>query len=322
MLKKLSLILLAGMLNIAKVQAQQNMPQLSQYMLNSSYINPATTGIGNQTELGLVYRSQYTNYPNSNNGIGGAFSTQVLTASVPLQFINSGVGLLILNDKTSSNTVQQQFQLSYAYHFKIGESVLSLGGRGGFHLMKLDGNQYVPPTSLDDPKIPKGKVFSDSRLDFNLGIHFKAEKFYVGASLFHVNEPKFGATFNYNYRLPQNLFISGGYNYYLNDRIELKPSLLVITDFVNPVAVNTSLLVDLDGKYWFGAGFRYGDAGIVLAGLNLMQDKLKVSYSLDLTINGNEAKAGISNELMLSYTLPTLKIGSKKTIIKTPRFNF
>ncbi len=322
MIKKLLLILLIGVSNIANTKAQQNMPQISQYMSNNSYINPSNTGIGNTIELSLLYRSQYTGYQTSNNDNSSALNTQILTANIPLTTINSGLGILVLNDKTSSKTSQQQLQLSYAYHLKLGENTLSLGIRSGLHVMKLDGFQFRPPTNEEDPKIPKGKEFSDNKLDFNVGIQYKTDRFYFGASLFHVNKPKFGTNINYNYKLERNLFFTGGYRYYLNDRIELNPSLLIITDFINPLAINTSLLLNVDNTYWIGAGYRFGDAGIVLAGLSLMQKKIKVSYSLDLTVKGNDAKSRTSSELMLSYVLPTFKTSSRKTIIKTPRFSF
>lgn len=300
--------------------AQQD-AQLSQYMFNPLYLNPATAGADGVTRFQLHLRNQWAGYQATYDG-GGSLGTQILTASVPLNFIKSGIGLQFANDKTPSGAGYQNVLLSYAY--KIGltnGSSLSIGVRGGFHTSSFDGTIYRP-RDPNDPLVDavSGKKINETQPDFALGAYYNAESFFAGASLGHINSSNY--RFGYNGAqnpLKQVLNVNAGYKYYLNDMVEMMPTVLWRTDF-STNSIEGGMIFTYDTKYWIGGSYRAGDAGIVIAGINLLNNSLRLGYSLDLTSNGANAKSPNSHEVLISYSLPAPKIGGKKSIVRTPRF--
>jgi type IX secretion system PorP/SprF family membrane protein len=320
--KLLFLILTFIVMGVLPVIAQQD-AQLSQYMFNPLYINPATAGTDGTLKFQLHYRNQWSGYQTSLDG-GGSLGTQIFTASMPLNGLRSGIGVHFVNDKTPSGAGYQDLKLSYSYQIGLGNgSIISLGARGGFHIKSFD-NSFRPRES-DDPLIDglSGKI-SQTKPDYSVGVLYKASNYFVGASLNHINSPvyNFGITNIANNKAVQSLYVHGGYNYYLTDDIEISPTALFRTDFQTNVLEGGAILTYAE-KYWVGGSYRLNDAGIIIAGISLLQNNsLKIGYSLDLTTtNGASAKAPTSHEILLSYSLPAPKLLSgKKTPVRTPRF--
>ena len=299
------------LLAVLKPAFSQQDPQFSQYMFNDLFNNPAYSGVMGVTNLSLIYRSQWLGY-NGTFDDGGAPNTFLASFNTPIFRIRSGAGFYFINDVIGpQNNIQ--FMGSYAYHLGVGNGKLSLGVRAGIYGQSIDFSKYRP-VNWDDPLLLNGKE-SQYRPDLGVGIYYKAEKYFAGASLNHILKTQFD--FNSDSlknALANNLVINGGYVYELNYDIILTPSLLVKTDFVS-YSFDT-----YREKFWGGLSYRQSEAVVALLGVNLLKDKsLRLGYSLDYVIQAQRAKQATSHEILLSYNMPAVTGGGKK-VIRTPRF--
>ncbi|MES2732660.1 MAG: type IX secretion system membrane protein PorP/SprF [Bacteroidota bacterium] len=298
------------------LQAQQD-PQFSQYMFNGLFLNPATAGVDGQTRFQLIARSQWTGYQSTFDG-GGGLNTQIFTLNTPILRWKSGAGFQIIND-VSGPLVNVQTQASYAYHFPVRNGKLSLGLKAGIHSQTLDQTRlrYNDP---GDKLITENKE-SQIRPDMALGIHYRAEKYYLGFAANHLLKPKFnfGITDSLDNALVTHIYATAGYSYDLTYQLVLTPSLLFKSD-LNTISIEASAIATYNQKFWGGLSFRQGEAMTVLLGFYAMKDNaLRIGYAFDYTIVGQAAKRPTSHEFMLTYTLPPPVVG-KKSITRTPRF--
>jgi type IX secretion system PorP/SprF family membrane protein len=305
----------------SKTFAQQD-AQLSQYMFNPLYINPATAGTDGVMKFQLHYRNQWSDYQTTFDG-SGSLGTQIFTASMPLNGLHSGIGIQFVNDKTPSGSGYQNMLLSYSYQIGLSNgSIISLGAKGGFHTKTFDSR--FRPRDAGDPVVDalSGSV-NQTKADFSVGALYKTANYQIGASLNHVNTPTYGfsADKTGQYAIKQVLNLTGSYDYYFTDMIKVSPMVLWKTDFVSS-ALEGGAIFTYDDKYWLGGSYRLNDAGIIIAGISLLKDNaLRFGYSIDLTNVGATAKAPLTHEILLSYALPAPRLlAGKKTPVRTPRF--
>lgn len=301
--------------------AQQD-AQLSQYMFNPLYINPAAAGMDGVTRFQLHYRNQWSDYQTTFDG-SGSLGTQIFTASMPLNGLHSGIGIQFVNDKTPSGAGYQNMLLSYSYQIGLSNGgVVSIGAKGGFHTKSFDSR--FRPRDTGDPIVDAltGSI-NQTKADFSVGAIYKTANYQIGASLNHVNTPKysFGTDNSGQYAIKQVLNLTASYDYYLNDDIKVSPMALWKTDFTTNVLEGGAIFTYAD-KYWLGGSYRLNDAGIIIAGISMLKDNaLRFGYSLDLTTVGATAKAPLSHEILLSYAIPAPRLlAGKKTPVRTPRF--
>lgn len=312
-------LIVAALMIFFRAEAQKEV-QLSQFYFNQLLFNPATAGKGDQTRVGLVYRSQYAGYKPSNIDRGGGPTSQLLTASLPVG--NFGVGINLLNDKIGALS-QQDIQLSASYRLPLSRGSIALGARAGVYRQALDYDQLRPEfPDIDDPLFREG-VVSEIQPDFTVGVHYESDQFYVGASAAHLTKPKFklGSEVAENplesvYYLNAGAFISAGYT------LEVQP--MILAKMVNgALSAEGGALLTFDQRFFGGVTYRHQDViAIFHAGTHLLADQsLRLSGSFDLVKGGNNAKTPVSYEIMLSYVFGQQQRG-QKSIIRTPRFRY
>ncbi|MES2518659.1 MAG: type IX secretion system membrane protein PorP/SprF [Bacteroidota bacterium] len=313
----LALFILSG----SKSFAQQD-AQLSQYMFNPLYINPAAAGMDGVTKFQLHYRNQWTDYQTTFDG-SGSLGTQIFTASMPLNGLHSGIGIQFVNDKTPSGAGYQNMLLSYSYQIGLSNGgVVSIGAKGGIYTKSFDSR--FRPRETGDPIVDalSGSV-NQTKMDFSVGAIYKTANYQIGASLNHVNTPSysFGTDKTSQYAIKQVLNLTASYDYYLNDDIKVSPMALWKTDF-NTSALEGGAIFTYSERYWLGGSYRLNDAGIIIAGISMLKDNaLRFGYSIDLTTVGATAKAPLTHEILLSYAIPAPRLlAGKKTPVRTPRF--
>ncbi len=312
-----SFLIVAFILCHNSLQAQQD-GQYSQYMFNTLFYNPAYAGVEGVTKLSAFHRSQWSGYTGSFVS-GGAPTSQVFSLSTPVFRIRSGFGLHVVNDQLGPLR-NLETQVSYAYHLGIRNSKLSFGIRMGAFSQSIDYNQYQA-IDEDDPFLD-GKEGRDSQIrpDMALGIYYRSEKMYVGASFNHLLKSQFNFGANdFTNPLEHQMTLTAGYDFEINYNLVLTPSFLVKTN-LESYSFDIGAIGTYNDKMWGGLSYRQGDAAIAMLGYSLFKDNsLKVGYAFDYIIKAQEAKTATSHEIMLSYTLPVAAAGGKK-IIRTPRF--
>lgn len=322
MQKNLLYIFLSVFILSSSVSLAQQDAQLSQYMFNPLYINPAAAGMDGVTKFQLHYRNQWSGYQTTSDG-SGSLGTQIFTASMPLNGLHSGIGIQFVNDKTPSGAGYQDMLLSYSYQIGLSNGgVVSIGAKGGFHTKSFDSR--FRPRDTGDPVVDAlSNSINQTKTDFSVGVIYKAANYQIGASFNHVNTPSysFGTDKSGQYIIKQVLNVMASYDYYLTDNIKVSPMALWKTDFVTNVLEGGAIFTYSD-RLWVGGSYRLNDAGIIIAGLSMLKDNaLKIGYSLDLTTVGATAKAPLSHEILLSYAIPAPRLlAGKKTPVRTPRF--
>ncbi|MDH5475984.1 MAG: type IX secretion system membrane protein PorP/SprF [Cyclobacteriaceae bacterium] len=300
---------------IGNVSYAQQDPQLTLFMFNDLFYNPAFAGVEGVTKVTLLDRHQWIGYqPTFDDGVSP--TTQVLSMTAPIYRIlpgTSGFGLNVVNDQLG---LQNNLQIngSFSYHLGIKKTKLSLGVRFGMYSQSFGGN-FRPL----QPETFPGRE-SQVRPDMALGAFFRAEKMYAGISFNHMIKAKFDFGLDsLSNALENHAVITGGYIYKVNFDMTIRPSILVMTDF-NQYTFIIGGYVEYKEKINVGLSFRQSEDINLILGYNFLKDKsLSVHYSIGYVYKDQEAKNATSHELMLGYRLPVSPGGGKK-IVRTPRF--
>ncbi|GAB2534346.1 PorP/SprF family type IX secretion system membrane protein [Spirosoma aerophilum] len=303
--------------------AQQD-PQFSLYMYNPLYYNPAAAGSEGVSRLQLTHRTQYLGYQTSGSGDqSAAQSTQMISFNMPLAKLKSGIGIYALNDKYGPS-INQAVQISYAYRLALKNGTLSVGVQAGMFNRGYDFNQFRP-SDPGDPLLPSGQI-NQFKPDVGAGVYYNTTDYWLGVSMTHLNKAKYSYIADrFTEPSDSKAYLTAGYRLGMGYNIDLQPSILVQYSTMaglpgSTVALN--LLGTYDNRIWAGLGYRFKDALMATAGINLMRNNaLRVGYALDIVTSGTQVKSATSHEILLSYALPAPDV-RKKPIIRTPRFRY
>ena len=126
---KLKLIIF-GFLLISVVSNAQQEAQYTQYMNNTSIINPAYAGSRGVLSILAMHRTQWV-------GLEGAPTTNTLTMSTPLTN-RLGLGVSILNDKLGPSD-ENTFSVDLSYYVRTSENFkLAFGLKGSANFFNVD----------------------------------------------------------------------------------------------------------------------------------------------------------------------------------------
>lgn len=318
-MKKIYLLLIVASLGSASLFGQQD-PQFSQFMYDRLSVNPGSAGSQDALCATLLGRQQWS-------GFTGQPNTALLNLSGPIESIKSGVGLSLLYDEIGPQTTTSA-RLSYAYHIKVGGATkLGLGVSLGVISSSLnyDWTAYdyttgspVMGTGLGDEGIPLGDQAATT-FDASFGAYLYNPKYYVGASVVHLNE---GDLSDMNIQVARHLYFMAGYNFDLTPKLVLTPHVLAKTDLAS-TQLDVNATVMYANTFWFGVSYRLEDAVAPMAGYQYEfpggKSNLRIGYSYDFTTSELNNYSSGSHELMLSYCLKLAKPLPKR-VYKNPRF--
>lgn len=292
--------------NLAAI-AQQD-PQFTFNRATMLTVNPGYAGNDGMINGIILNRYQWV-------GIEGAPQTLVFSAegATELFGLNSGIGINIISDKLG---FQKNISVGFDYAFrkKTGLGNLGIGASLGFYNMSVNGKWYIP----EDEDGYQGTVgdlpqAESSQLAFDMGVGMvlSSNKYFVGASVTHVNQASITlgeATHTY---LARHYYLSGGYNISLSDPLfEIQPSVYLKTDMV---AYQMDITMDLVYKKRFSAALNYriNDAIGILLGFEL-NNGLKIGYAYDVMTSALAAYGSGSHEFYVAYSLDLGKNRVKK----------
>lgn len=303
------------LLNICTFAARgQQDPQVSQHMFNHLLTNPGYAGSTGMINLSLLNRQQWVGFP-------GAPATTVFQADASLKLIGNsdGIGFTVMKDALGYES-NVSFGLSYSYRIQLGQGQLGCGASLGMM------NKNITPGWTDsqggdlvdgsDPALPKQEV-NGALTDFGAGFYYRHKKYFLAFSSLHLTQPSFVFEENGHFSLKRHYYLTGGYNYELNDdRFAVQPSFMFKSDGVAS-QVDLDVLVNYNRRFWGGLGYRNKDAVVVFLGFE-MQNGLKIGYSYDLSTSVLSRYSSGSHELFVSYALLLNKNRGQKT--KSVRF--
>jgi type IX secretion system PorP/SprF family membrane protein len=304
MKKGISFIILV--ISAAVELSAQQQPLLSQYMLNSYYLNPAYSGSGERLSFTFLHRAQWAGYENY-QGDKASQQVQLFNVSINPDSTGHNAGFQFTRDKFGAVT-STGVQVSYAYRIPVTEkSTLALGFRGGITSKSINFGEYITEHS-DDPFIADGKQ-SETKPDVSLGLWLEHEKYYVGVSAKGVVTPAEYETLGIqNEKL---LTATGGYHFVLNKEWIFTPSAQVVTN-TDMAFVESNVLIKNNNSFWAGLSYRHEEAATVLAGFGMLEQKLHFSYAFDYITSNKSIKSNTSHEIMVRYCIGRLHARKKK----------
>lgn len=294
-----------------EARAQQD-PMLSQYMFNNLFVNPGSAGISNKIDANLLMRQQWV-------GFEGAPKTQLFSIQSPIEFFGKkhGLGLTLIGDNLGFD---KNFcaELAYSYHLEIWGGDLGIGSNFGLYNKSLDASGFKA-NDANDQSIPTSNG-SDMSFDLGFGAFYKNDKLYAGLSMSHILQPDLQYEKQDNsqskkispFYLKRHYFLTAGYEVQLpNPMLELTPSVMFKSDLASYQATFNAR-VTYNKRFWGGLGYRWGDAVVVLAGLELVNN-VKIGYAYDMNVSKLRTYNSGSHEIMLTYsfTISTERIPQK-----------
>jgi type IX secretion system PorP/SprF family membrane protein len=282
-------LLLFSLASISAV-AQQD-PLYSQYMLNPLVINPAYSGLNNNLNAMVGYRTQWT-------GLDG--QPQTFNASVHTSLVNNkvGAGILVVNDKIG-NTSTTEANATFAYKLNFEQSTFSFGMQAGVQSYNSD---YSSLNILDkgDNAFTGGE--RGSRINMGVGVALKSEKYFIGLSVPRLLPSTFengGQEFDlYN----QHFYLMGAYVYYLNENIRFKPSVLLRGVKGAPATVDVAFNVNFNAMHTVGIFTRnLNTYGVLLQ--TLLAEKYRFGYVFEMPTNKSVGTQFSTHEITLGVLL-------------------
>ena len=307
MKKSISFLFFVIIVNLAVVGQQD--PQFTNNMFYKLSVNPGYAGSENALSGIILNRYQWA-------GFKGSPVTTVFSAEAAVDVFGSpsGVGLNVVNDQYGF-AKDIKVNLSYAYKLDVRPGTLGIGLALGFFNLTVNGEWNLDDFnderwSLSDYLIPTEEV-SQMAFDVGFGLYLKANNYYIGASITHLNQAELVYTDLASTYLSRHYYLSGGYNIKLPDPLfELRPSFLFKSDAASwQIDLNANIVYD--ERLWGGLSYRFQDAISLLLGAEL-NNGLVFGYSFDLTTSAISRYGYGSHEIFLSYALDLEKNRTRK----------
>lgn len=286
----------------------------SQFYASSSYLNPALTGIEEESKLTLNYRNQWPELENSFITYNAAFEKQ-MTA------LNSGLGINLFRDFAGDGMLSTTaINANYAYEVKITEEVrVRAGIRIGLIQKSINWNDLVFEDMID---ARRGVIYNTQQtfgepvsfVDLSSGIFVYNETFYGGIALDHLNEAKDGLINQEGQsRLQRRINIHGGAKFknLRNSDRSISPNLL-ISKQGSFTKINTGIYFETS-PIIFGLWYASDKSMILMTGIHAK--RFRIAYSYDLYTSKMIGSSVASHEI--SYTQTFKKVGKRKKRYRT-----
>ena len=278
--------------------------QYTQYMYNTTLVNPAYAGSRETISAFLLHRNQWV-------GLDGAPVTNNFSINSPLGDSNFGIGLNFVNDEIGPVS-ENEVSVDLAYFIQVSENYkLSLGLKGTANLFQLDVNKL----RVFDPTDPQ---FQNMDTEFSpnvgAGLYLFSDKSYFGLSV-----PNFFESYRYNdnnieiTKEKMHFYFIAGHVFTLSENIDFKPALL------SKIVEGAPLQADVTANFLFfdkltlGAAYRWDASVSALAGFQI-SDSWFIGYGYDLETSKLANYNSGSHEIFLRYEF------FNRSRVSAPRF--
>ena len=294
-------------------------PQYTQFYAAHMYLNPALTGYTFDGKLSTNYRIQWPGV------YAPGYNSYFIAYDQDIARLNSGIGFMVNRDRAGSgNLTHTSYSGLYSYLLPLSEKhFFRFGVQAGYVNASIDYSLLVFGDQLLREGTPSTiETFSGDRigyLDMGTGALFYSERYWVGMSVHHINNPQISWR-NVESRLPLKYSGHAGLNFPLSKGKDKE----VIEKIQFAANYRAQALYDqLDfGMYYFKKpivvglwyrglpiakayrpGYANNDAMAMLLGFQT--GKLRIGYSYDLSISRITPRSGGAHELALSIEINT-----------------
>ena len=300
-MKKLT-VLYISLLILARVGFSAQDPLSSLFMTNPYLINPGLTGTFDYYQIITNHRLQWV-------GFTDAPMTNYISLYGPMVKQPMGVGGYIMSDIVGPVSVTS-FNGTYAYQYGVMEDLkISMGLKLGMFQYKIDGSQINMETP-DDQAFREGEVYQTFKPDASVGIYAWSSYYNAGFSVTNLfgNKMQFeDDTIDFKNRLTQNIYIHGGYSYFVNRELKIEPQIIMRTTQATALSVDLNVRAWYsrrqwnDNQLWGGFSFRWKESVTILMGV-LVQKKIEVGYAYDIPVNKTFGPTNSgSHELVIGF---------------------
>lgn len=254
------------------VSGQQD-AQYTQYMYNTTSINPAYAGSRGVMSIFGLHRNQWV-------GLDGAPLTNFISLNAPINYSNIGLGISVINDQIGP-MVQNEIATDLSYTINASEnSKLSFGLKATAGLLNVDYTKL----NIYDPLDTRFQENINNKFSPNIGagVYLYSDNFYVGLSIPKMVENKYNDAIAYSHVIKErmNYYLMAGYVFDLDYDLKFKPSLFTKVVEGAPLQVDISANFLFEEKFIAGATYRWSAALSTMVGFQLTEGLL-IGYAYD-----------------------------------------
>jgi type IX secretion system PorP/SprF family membrane protein len=317
---------------VSSVKAQD--PQFSQFYANPLYLNPALAGATECARINLNYRNQWPS-------LTKAFITYSVSYDQNLNSINSGFGIMAMNDRQGDGALNTTILGAiYAYNLQVSEGLfIRFGAEATYYQQRLDWEKLIFADQINPINGSISNISSQTPpentniavVDFSVGTVMRYyDQFFVGFTADHITQPNLSFYNNTDEKLPLKYTVHGGItinisrgmlgNAYEKD-FTIQPQVLYMQqqDFQQ---LNAGLYLNRRPFVlgaWFRHNFENTDAVILLVGISFKNIKFGYSYDMGVSRIGGEALG--AHEVSFAWDFCIYNDKKRKIrAIKTPLF--
>ena len=314
---------------LISVSASAQDPQFSQFYANRLYLNPAFAGSEICPKFSMNHRNQWP-------ALGNTFVTYTASMDGYVNALQGGLGVHIISDRQGDGALKTTgVDAMYAYTVRVTNTFNITGGfQASFVNRSLNWGQLIFPDMIDElygiiyrTNEQKPVDANRSYFDFSAGALGFGKNYYFGLAVHHLAQPEESFFNSSNAILPRKYTFHFGAKVPINNRRYKRGELSVSPNFMYQrqqdfEQLNYGLYISRQAVT-FGVWMRQNldwnyDSFIMLIGF--VQDRLKISYSYDLTISKLARETLGAHEIALSYQLPCREKRKKWSAIKCPEY--
>jgi len=298
-------------------------PHFSQFFASPLTLNPAFTGKFDGTvRVAGNYRNQWPAFNNAYTTSTVSVDFDILKDKLP-DYDRWGIGILALTDQAGAGLIRNNYLgISTSYHKSLDEDgfkQLGIGFQGVYGGKRLDRNKLY----FEDQLTPFGftgvtqETFDANNLDVNYldvnaGLLYSmstdaSNNFYVGASLYHINQPSESFT-GANWHIATRTTISAGGYFPVSDILTFHTS--GIYQYQNQASETVfggalSAVIDKASQQpsnvYAGLWYRLNDAIIPYIGIEFSGLRIGATYDINVSSlrAGSQSRGGM--EISLIY---------------------
>jgi len=323
-------IIIAYFLVLCEIDAFSQYVQFSQFYAAPTALAPSFTGMTTKSRINAIYRDQWAK-------LKGVFVTYALGYDFHVSKINSGFGVLLINDEAGQGNLRRtEFGVLYSWYGLL-DNTYKIYFRPGVEfkltqrsvdIQKLIFPSHIKPdgTLIENPVYPQPADINKLNVDATASVLFYSPVFWIGLTIDHLFRPSDGF-YDPTYKVPLKYSFYGGYKWKMSKRSRGSSSAedwFFVSYHYRLMALSDQLDI---GGYWEHDPFVLGvwvrgmpylnidkskgvDAVIFLAGYKILN--FKIGYSYDLPVNTLLTTAGGTHEISLTYTFAPLLRGKKR----------
>jgi len=216
-----------------------------------------------------------------------------------------GVGLVLMGDRTATGAYNSNYaSLSTAYHQALDEEGfqhLAVGFQGSLGTRMLDYNRVSFNNQFAsrgfDLSLSNNENFVTRRsayVDFNFGLMYNylkdRNRFFIGTSYYHLNQPKMSFLGNDENTLPARATVHAGASFLVGAQGEL----FLSGQFMNQAGVNSTTFgfaygyspYQMEDNNVFYAGLFYRNQDAVYPYLGYLLNEVQIGLSYDINTSG------------------------------------